>query len=67
MYKKIKKLKTHHQFIYSVVIAISLICLWRGTWGLLDTYLFPNNLLLSYFLSFLLGLLVFGITHKKLS
>ena len=58
MFKKLSKLKTHHQIIFATIIAFAVICFWRGTWGLLDLYLLPGNPLWSYWISVALGLFV---------
>jgi len=67
MLQKIHNLKKHHQFLYSVIIAIGLIAVWRGIWGILDLYLFQNNPLISFSASIVFGLIILGITHQKLS
>ena len=39
-------------------IVLSVICIvliWRGLWGLADTYITPNNEELSYWLSLFIG------------
>ena len=41
-----------------LVSSLALISFWRGTWGLLDEYLFPGNPDLSYAISIALGLAV---------
>jgi len=63
MLYKIGKLKKHHQLFFSLVVMSGMIALWRGIWGLLDIYLLPDNLSLSYVLSFVIGIVVIGVTH----
>lgn len=58
MISQFKKLKAHHRAIFTVVIMVGLIALWRGVWGLMDLYFFPSNQILSLFLSILLGIIV---------
>ncbi|MBI4159489.1 hypothetical protein HY500_04520 [Candidatus Woesearchaeota archaeon] len=43
MLKKISRMKTHHQIIFSIMIGVAVISFWRGVWELQDIYLFPNN------------------------
>jgi len=63
MLTKLSKLKKHHQLLFSLIVMSGMIGLWRGIWGLLDMYLLPNNLGISYTLSLLLGIVVISITH----
>ncbi len=58
MFKKINTFKSHHQIIFAIIIGVSLICFWRGVWGLLDMYLLPNNEELSYWASLAVGLFI---------
>ncbi|MEW6592630.1 MAG: hypothetical protein AB1305_02960 [Candidatus Hadarchaeota archaeon] len=37
---------------------IAVVMLWRGLWGLMDIYLFPNNRKKSYWASFIIGLVI---------
>lgn len=67
MYQKINELKIHHQFIYSLLIGIGIISAWRGVWGLLDLYLFPNSPDISILASMVLGVTILFITHNRLS
>ena len=56
--------------MYAVLIGTSMIMLWRGIWGLIDTYLFPSNRPVSYALSVIIGftiLLFTGRLVKKLT
>lgn len=48
--------------IIGVVFAIVLF--WRGTWGLLDLYLFPDNMLLSYLISAAAGIIILYFSKK---
>lgn len=63
MFTGLKKLEAKHQTIFAVVIGFSVICFWRGIWGLLDIYLFPANRVLSLWTSVILGLIILIITH----
>ncbi len=45
-------------FLTILATATAVVLFWRGIWGLLDHYLFPENPLLSYLISVLLGLFI---------
>ncbi|MEK6920694.1 MAG: hypothetical protein AABX82_02330 [Nanoarchaeota archaeon] len=51
----------------SFIIAVALIGVWRGIWGLLDYYVFPNNFVLSSLVTLILGVIILVITHHKLA
>lgn len=50
--------------LYAVLIGFAVISFWRGIWGLWDEYVFPNNYLLSLWLSAIIGLAILIFTHK---
>lgn len=43
---------------YTVLIAFAIVSFWRGVWGLMDVYLFPNKHILSLSISVLIGLVI---------
>lgn len=57
------KHKLHHKLLMALGIGVSVILFWRGAWGLMDLYLFPNNLTLSYAASFVIGFVILYATH----
>ena len=63
MLKKFGELKTRQQIGFAVIIAFAVISFWRGVWGLMDLYLFPDNQILSLWASLILGLLILVSTH----
>ena len=63
MYKKISKMKAKHQTIFAIIIAFAVIAFWRGMWGLMDEYLFPENYTLSLIISVFVGLGILIGTH----
>ncbi|HDQ16854.1 MAG TPA: hypothetical protein ENN31_01900 [Candidatus Vogelbacteria bacterium] len=63
MLYRIRKLNAVKQLLFTLLIAFSVIFVWRGLKGLMDIYLFPGNPVLSYSLSLLFGLLVLYVTH----
>lgn len=48
---------------YAFLIAIGIISLWRGIWGLWDVYVFPNDYTLSLCISVVVGILILISTH----
>jgi hypothetical protein len=57
------KRKFHHNLLMAMGIGISVVAFWRGTWGLMDLYLFPNNPTLSSFASLAIGVIILYLTH----
>lgn len=58
MFKHYKKMSHWHRSLYYLITGIGIIIFWRGIWGLLDVYLFPDNPALSYIISTIGGLLI---------
>jgi hypothetical protein len=57
--------KTNLNDIGIILIAsFAIVAFWRGTWNLMDKFLFPNNFVLSQFISIGIGLLILGILSK---
>ena len=63
MLGRIRKLKPIERTIFTLLIAISVVSFWRGAWGIMDIYLFPNNYELSSWVSIIIGLVVLYVTH----
>ena len=63
MFDKISKMKSHFQTLFAIIIAFAVISFWRGVWGLMDIYLFPENAELSLWSSVILGLAILIGTH----
>ncbi|OGH16511.1 MAG: hypothetical protein A3C30_04975 [Candidatus Levybacteria bacterium RIFCSPHIGHO2_02_FULL_40_18] len=57
------KYKIHHKLIMAIGIGIAVVSFWRGAWGLMDIYLFPENPTLSFSASFIIGFVILYITH----
>lgn len=47
---------------FTILLAFAIILFWRGAWGLIDIYLFPQNYELSLWVSLLLGLGILLVT-----
>ena len=41
-----------------LALVVSVVMVWRGVWGILDEYLLPQNPKLSYWISFIIGLVL---------
>ncbi|MCD6414223.1 MAG: hypothetical protein J7L23_01185 [Candidatus Diapherotrites archaeon] len=63
MFNEISKMESKHQTLFAIIIAFAVISFWRGVWGLMDEYLFPNDYQLSLWFSLFLGLVILVITH----
>lgn len=48
-----------------IVIAVGIVMIWRGIWGLLDTYLTPSNPTLSFIISIIIGLIILLLNNPK--
>ncbi len=49
------------------IIAIGVVLVWRGVWGLADMYVFAENELLSYVASVGIGAAIILLLHEKLN
>lgn len=67
MFPKIRRLKIRHQFAYSLIIGFGIVAAWRGIWGFMDLYLFPNSPDLSILVSLVAGIAILFVTHNHLS
>jgi hypothetical protein len=55
--------KIRNQTIFAILISFAVISFWRGLWGLMDLYIFPNNIELSLWTSIGIGLIILVLTH----
>jgi hypothetical protein len=63
MFRRIKYMKEGHQLLMAVIISVSVIAFWRGIWGLMDIYIFPEKYELSLWLSLVIGIGILVTTH----
>jgi len=56
--------KQSNSFFRIILIAVSVVLFWRGAWGLMDLYVFPENELLSYIVSLVVGIGILFATQK---
>lgn len=67
MAKKHKTFLDKHGNLQTLLIGLTIVMFWRGAWGLMDLYLFPNNQTKSFMSSLIVGLiLLFVLNHRKL-
>jgi len=56
MAQRLQETARHRRGIVALVAALGIVGFWRGTWMLLDIYLFPGNQVLSAVVSIISGL-----------
>ncbi|MCF7844945.1 MAG: hypothetical protein K9M03_03920 [Kiritimatiellales bacterium] len=56
--KYIHNVENPHPVLHSILIGTAVVLFWRGMWGVLDLYLFPENEALSFVTSIALGILM---------
>jgi hypothetical protein len=56
----------YKEVFYTITVAFAIVLFWRGIWGLLDLYLFPENKVISYLLSVIFGILILYKTENIL-
>lgn len=69
MFRKYTQLflrRRKYRTFLAVMVATGVVFFWRGTWGLMDLYIFPSDPRLSYLISIAVGLLILKITHRLL-
>jgi hypothetical protein len=59
-------MKRTKKIAFAILIAFAVICFWRGCWGLLDEYLFPNNHMLSLWTSVAIGIIILILTQHAI-
>lgn len=55
---KLKRIKLKNKNLHAILVGSAVIMFWRGLWGLMDRYLFPDNPVVSFLISISLGLLI---------
>jgi hypothetical protein len=60
---RFSKLERGHKITFALLVGFAVIAFWRGVWGLLDIYLYPNNPELSFWTSIAIGLFILVATH----
>lgn len=61
--KKFSEIRVRHQVFFGLLGLAGVVAVWRGLWGLMDQYVFPNSLTLSYLISIVIGITIIGVAH----
>ena len=48
------------------MLAVAIVSVWRGVWGLMDLYVFPENESVSFLVSIIIGILILSFHDHKL-
>jgi len=62
----ITKKRSIKKVFYALLIAFAIVSFWRGVWGIMDEFLFPNNFILSSIVSVAIGILILYFTKNLL-
>ena len=65
-YMKIKSLRKRRTNINILITTMAVVMIWRGVWGIMDIYLFPDQPFLSYLFSLLLGTFLLFVDNEEL-
>jgi len=65
--KNNKKKRNLRNILFTIIIAFAIVSFWRGIWGLMDLYLFPENQVVSLLVSVLLGIIILYFTKHLLT
>jgi hypothetical protein len=52
------KKRTLKDIFHAILVGFAIVAFWRGTWGFMDFYLFPENEILSFSASIILGVVI---------
>ena len=66
MRKTLRKIRNVYHNGYVVIVAVAIVMFWYGMFGLLETFLFPDNKVLSYGVALGIGLFVLFVNDFKL-
>lgn len=53
-----------NSFLKVLLIGTAAVLFWRGAWGLMDLYIFPDDVALSYLTSLVVGIAILIATNK---
>lgn len=60
---RLHKMRRENNLAFAMTVSLSVVLFWRGAWGLMDKFFFPDHDTLSYTLSTLIGIGVLYYTH----
>jgi len=52
---------TVDNLVLYLIAVVAVVAMWRGLWGLMDLYLWPNNPKRGYWVSFLIGFIIIAV------
>jgi hypothetical protein len=66
LFHRIHHLKKHHQALFSLIIVVGVVFVWRGVWNLVDRYWFPESMhpTVSDISGILVGIIILLLCHK---
>lgn len=64
---KAREKRDWKRIFLALLVAFAVISFWRGLWGLWDLYIFPDNYLLSLWVSVVVGVLILVVSHRAIS
>ena len=56
--------RTTKKILSTIILGLAIVLFWRGAWGLMDVYLFPKSIVLSYTISLFLGIFILYLTKN---
>lgn len=63
MIKKITTFKRKHKVCFAILIGLAVVAFWRGAWGIMDVYIFPDNYGLSSLICLVAGIGLLWVTN----
>ncbi|MAF89435.1 MAG: hypothetical protein CL963_02915 [Euryarchaeota archaeon] len=66
VHRKFWKLQRHHRVLFGSLIVVAIIGVWRGLWGLMDNYIFPEKYLLSHLTTLVSGFFILWLTQNTI-
>lgn len=61
-----KQSKEKFSNFYAIFVGLALVMFWRGAWGLMDMYIFPDYELNSYIASIILSLVLLFVIRRRI-
>lgn len=61
-----EKKEEQKNLFLTIMLALAAVAFWRGAWGIMDIYIFPENYLWSSLISLAIGLVILYIIKPKL-
>jgi hypothetical protein len=52
-------------YIHTLLLSLAVVMCWRGAWGLMDVYLFPNDEVTGFVISIIIGSLAIVLLENR--